>query len=471
MTEPAAAADDVVRRWNPDGWARLHGTTPAPRVRVAAVPGSGEDELIGELEELCRETGGPDVEYVRDGSAAVVLLVLDASAFVGRTELSVLESAAQGAARVVCALTGIDRYPGWRGVLDADVALLQRHASLPEVAILPVAATAAARAREIGGDAGHVLRLESGIVDLHEMLRAATAAAHIGTVARSAVIARTRAVIAETVEGLRADDGAALRAERARLVQRTAAPADPAGRVRGDLQRARFELLQEVAAGVRATAAAVRDAVDTDPEQAPELLAAAVRALRDRVSAIVTARLGEPGTAPQRSPVPMPPATGTVEDRLTVVLGASAGAGLGRLLAFPLEAVPAAHVATVPITLVAGLGAAWWLVRVRRRIAARDRARRWVTDELTEIRAELDAWVLARVVDAEARAAATVAAEHTARVSALHDRIAALDEELRRRLGERNVRLEACRRDLASLDRPNRPRTGEPRVLPARPTL
>ncbi|MDV2478473.1 hypothetical protein F8M49_29205 [Rhodococcus zopfii] len=266
---------------------------------------------------------------------------------------------------MVCALTGIERCPDWRRVLDTDLALLQRHAGLLDVTILPVATTVTVRAREMGGDAGHVLRLESGIVDLHEMLRAAAVAAHTAAVARSAVIARTRSTIAATIEELRADDGASVRAERARLVQQASAPADPGGRARSDLQRARLELLQEVAASVRATSTAVRDAVDADPVRAYEAFDGAVRNLSERVSAIVAARLGEkesarpgePGTAPLRTPAPMAPVTETVEDRLTVVLGASAGAGLGRLLAFPFEAVPAAHLATVPITVAGGLGA------------------------------------------------------------------------------------------------------------------
>jgi len=473
VTEPAV--DDVLRRWNPEGWARLHGDPPAPRVRVAAVPGSGEDELVAELGELRGASGGEDVQFVREGSAPVVLMVLEASAFVGRTELDVLEAAAQGATRVVCALTGIDRCPGWRRVLDTDVALLRRHAGRFDVTIVPVATTVAARARDLGGDAGHVLRLESGIVDLLEMLRAAVAAP-TATVARSAEIARTRTTIAETIDELRADDGASLRAERTRLVQQAAAPADPGGRGRSALQRARLELLQEVAAGVRATAAAVREAVDADPMRAPELLDAAVGKLNARVSAVVATRLGESATAvpgvsdpalpgasdtgPRRTAAPMTPTTGTIEDRLTVVLGASAGAGLGRLAALPFDALPAGHLAAVPVTVAGGVGAAWWLVRARRRLASRDRARRWVTDELTEIRAGLEAWVLARIVDAEARTAATTAAQHAARVSALHDRVTAIDEELRRHLGERNARVEACRRDLAVLDRPAPARPG-----------
>ncbi|MFZ2528019.1 MAG: hypothetical protein WAX14_10245, partial [Rhodococcus sp. (in: high G+C Gram-positive bacteria)] len=183
MTEPSA--DDVLHRWNPAGWARLRGDTPVPRVLVAAVPGSGEDDLVAELDEL---NGTGDIAYVRDGPAAVVLMVLEASASVGRTELAALESAAHDAARVVCALTGVDRYPQWRRVLDADAAVLRRHTDL-DTTILPVATAVAVRAREMGGDTGHVLRLESGIVDLHETLRAAAVAAHTATVARSAVVA------------------------------------------------------------------------------------------------------------------------------------------------------------------------------------------------------------------------------------------------------------------------------------------
>ncbi|MFZ2528978.1 MAG: hypothetical protein WAX14_15210, partial [Rhodococcus sp. (in: high G+C Gram-positive bacteria)] len=87
------------------------------------------------------------------------------------------------------------------------------------------------------------------------------------------------------------------------------------------------------------------------------------------------------------------------------------------------------------------------------------------------------AWVLAQIVDAETGAAATAATVHAARVSALHDRVVALDEELRRHLGERNARIEACRRDLAALDRSNRLRPSEPSEPvepgpePVRPTL
>ncbi|CDZ91716.1 hypothetical protein QM787_16635 [Rhodococcus ruber] len=454
-----ADVGDVVRRWNPDGWARLHAPSGPPRVRVAGVDGCGCAALVDELSAL---DAAP--EYVRDGRATVVLTVFEASAYLGRTELAVLESAGRGAGRVVCALTGIDAHPDWREVHERDVALLQRHAPwLGPVTLLPVGTSLAARARVVGGDAGAVLRLESGIVDLHEALTAALVAGpHTDRALRTAVVAETRHLVARAAAELRAgDDTAALRAERARWSLRASTPADDGG-LRAELQRARLDTAQAVSAAVRAASAEVRDALESvDPARVPDLLGDAVRDLYVRVDAVVTARLARIGPAEQRpdGPPVAPPRLAppsprrSVEDRLTVVIGASAAAGLGRVAVSPLSLVPGLELATVPLSLLLGAAAAWWLVRIRRRLAERDRMRRWALEELVDVRAELEAVALERIVDAEARLGAAVAAGRAARIAAARERIAAVDDELRRRAEDRAGKLAACERDLAVLAR------------------
>lgn len=450
---------DVVRRWNPEGWARLHATSDPPRIRVAGVDGCGRGALVDELTAL-----GPAVDYVHDGPATVVLMVFEASAHLGRTELAVLESAARGSGRVVCALTGTDAHPDWRAVHERDVALLQRHAPwLGPVTLLPVGTSLAARARAVGGDAGAVLRLESGIVDLHEALTAALVPGpHAGRALRSAVVAETRHLVVQAIAALRAgDDTGALRAERARWSLRATTPADDGG-LRAELQRARIDTAQAVAAAVRAASAEFRDAIETvDPAHVPHLLDDVVRDLHARVGTVVTERLARigpgdpepagPATVPPRSAPPSP--RRPVEDRLTVLIGASAGAGLGRVAVSPLSLVPTLELATVPLSLLLGAAAAWWLVRVRRRLAERDRMRRWALEELVEVRAELEAVALERIVDAEARLGSALAVARTARLATARDRIAALDDELRRRAEDRAGQLAACERDLAVLAR------------------
>ncbi|TCN50143.1 hypothetical protein EV641_113124 [Rhodococcus sp. SMB37] len=441
--------DDVLRRWNPRGWVRLHrSSVPEPGgavVRVAGVAGSGRTTLTAELTEL------GDVVYIEDGDAPVVLMVLDASSVLGRTELAVLDAAARGAAEVVFAFTGIDRYPRWRSISDRDIELLHRHALwLTRVVVIPVSAVAAARARELGGDAGRVLALESGIVGVHEALLAAVAASAPGRAMRAAVVAQTRSMIVDEIAVLAAaDDTAELRAERERLATRPVG-AEP----RPDFHRARVELMQELAVRVREASVVLRDVLDegsADPGSVEILLTAHSQRLRDEVAAAVERRLGAVAQPPSAEPAPVPQVPGRrLDDRLALLLGASAGAGLGRMAATMLGAIPVA--VSVLVTVVCGAVAAWWLVRLRRQLARRELMRRWVVDELTSLRADLEAWVRTMAFDAESKLGHDAVARERARATDLHERVAAIDERIRRRIGEQRARIAACERDLARLN-------------------
>ncbi|MGN0124173.1 MAG: hypothetical protein ACI38R_13150, partial [Rhodococcus sp. (in: high G+C Gram-positive bacteria)] len=252
MTPPSGfvdLADDVLRRWNPRGWMGLH-RPAATGVRVVGVPGSGAGTLAAEL----RHLGGVDLA---DDGRAVTLVVFDPSATIGRTELDLVRAASAESIEVVCALTGIDRFPDWRAVRDADVEILQRHASwLPRVVILPVSAAAARGARELEDDASEAVRqtlfTASGLVELRDVLAATVRSSHDPRRARAAVVAATRPMIEEEIGRLSAEDEEGdLRAERSRLI--AAAPPATSG---PDLRRLQVTLLQEVAMRVRAASTA-----------------------------------------------------------------------------------------------------------------------------------------------------------------------------------------------------------------------
>lgn len=446
MTDP----DTVVRRWNPRGWARLH-EPPASTVRVVGIEGSGRRTLVAELTAL--DPNGP--EYLLDGDAAVVLLVLDASASLGRTELTALDAATAGAVTIICALTGIDRYPHWKTIRDHTVETLHRHVTWAgPIAVLPVSARAAARARELGDDVGDILRIESGIVEVHRVIGAAVRTASEPRAVRAALLARTRAMITdETTAQRTGDDTAGLRAERARLLGGTDDHTTP----HPDVRRLRVRLLQDVATRTRAASTRFQEALDdgTRPiEDVVHLLTGQLDTMRHEIARSV-ARLpapAPPGDDPPPLGVGEPPGprAHTLEDRLVVVLGVSAGAGLGRLVATTTGALPALWVAV--LTVVAGFGAAWWLVRTRRRLAHRERIRRWGLDRLTDARADLESWVRTRIFDVESHLDARHAVEQRARAERRGARLADLDERIARRLGERRARLAACERDLSILD-------------------
>ncbi|MGN5236679.1 hypothetical protein [Rhodococcus sp. SJ-3] len=455
-----SGADDVLRRWNPRGWARLH-RSPAPDrgvavVRVAGVAGSGRTTLTAELAEL----GG--VEYVEDGDAPVVLMVLDASSVLGRTELAVLDAAARDAADVVFAFTGIDRYPRWRSISERDIELLHRHMPrLARVVLIPVSVVAAARARELGGHAGRVLALESGLVGVHDALLAAARTSAQARSTRTAVVAQTSSMIVEEIAALSAaDDTADLRAERERLATRRIGP-EP----RPDSHRVRVELRRDLAVRVREASAELHGVLDegsVDPRGVEILLTAHSQRIREAVAVAVERGLGIVSQLPSAEPAPAPRIPGRrLDDRLALVLGASAGAGLGRMVATLLGAIPVA--VSVLVTVVCGAAAAWWLVRLRRQVAHRELMRRWVVDELTSLRADLEAWIRAMALDAQSKLARDTAARELARTTELREQVAAIDDRIRRRLGEQRARIAACERDLAML------RQVEPWSAPVRP--
>ncbi|MGW5143484.1 hypothetical protein ACWEPH_30870, partial [Nocardia beijingensis] len=242
--------------------------------------------------------------------------------------------------------------------------------------------------------------------------------------------------------------------------------------LRGQLHLARVDLMTEIGSNIRALHTAVR--AELDRLRRAELggyparlqqyvieLTGALDQLIDQRIAELSARIestdrGSPtrrrDPAPRVGPDPEPRHRG-VEDHLMIALGASAGVGLGRLLVAPFSLVPALDVASVPVTLLLGGGAAAWVVRARRQLADRAHIRQWIADALVNVKAQLEQRVVAALVEAETVLADHVVQASTARMVETDRRVARLEAELRRMAAEQPGQLAACERDVRVIDR------------------
>src|SRR5699024_1168292 len=103
----------------PPRWIEI--TLPAPVLRsVDLIDTPGVGGLVAAHGELAAEAAA---------EAAMLLFVVDASAPLSAPELAFLSAAAQRVDTVHFVITKTDAYRGWRQIVDADRALLARHAA------------------------------------------------------------------------------------------------------------------------------------------------------------------------------------------------------------------------------------------------------------------------------------------------------------------------------------------------------
>ncbi|TQF69141.1 hypothetical protein FK531_10250 [Rhodococcus spelaei] len=482
--EPPPELVSVVRRWDPGTLADLDRPDPADRhpcVSVLGLPGTGAGELAARL-----RFAAPGMRFAEhpDPQATVVLMVLDASGPLGREELDLLRSGTAEAWSVTFALTGTDAHRGWEAVRERDVALLADHAPRFAGAVIhPVSA---------GGDEClTALRHELAAALERDRARVPDAP---GARLRAAAN-RTREQVRSTATALRSDeDTAELRARRVALIaDRDGVRAESAATLRRLTALARVDLVHDVGDRVRALSATARSRIDradrSELTRFPEWLRAQVVGLTadldeaagerlDRIAAQVSGSAGDAGRAgeavvgpPNRTPPvldgPEPRHRG-VEDRMMILVGASAGLGLGRLVMAPMSTVPALNLASIPVTLLVGGVAAWWLTRARGHLADRNHLRQWVAESLAQVRAALEQRALGRLVDTEARVAEAALAAHRRRAAEVDERLAGLDRQLRECVTRTSGRLAACERDLAVLDRYLGEGRPEPEPAPGR---
>ncbi|QCQ92612.1 hypothetical protein [Rhodococcus sp. SGAir0479] len=436
-------AQRIVERWDPDGLRAWRSRTATPgTVRVVAVRGIDRAPVLDALAEFGPAFG--------PGPAAVAVVVFDGASVLGRDELAALDAAAADVEHVVLVLSGGGE-PGRSAVRERDLALLRAHA--PRFAGRPLVDPAGA------APPVRALLAEDPV---------ALAARNDRRAAHS-LVERTCRRITATARTLRdGPDTDTLRTRRARLAaQRDGGRAERLAQLRADVQRARVDLVHDAGNRIRATAVAARSEIDRAGRRDLAAIPARVTALAEQAAADldeglarrvaeIAARAGVPGPAtPSAAPAPRPDAPDArhrgVEDRLMVLVGASAGVGLGRLAVAPISMLPALDIASIPITLTLGAGAAWWIARARRLVADRAHLRQWASDTAAHLRAQLEQRVLGRILEVEGDVSAQVIADCRAASLEIDEQLAALDGEARRAATERGGRLAACDRDRAAL--------------------
>ncbi|WP_438472989.1 hypothetical protein [Rhodococcus erythropolis] len=430
----------VVQRWNPasdPGRQVAAETSSGTRIYVVGPPRCGR-------EDVARMFNASDAcsTVTREVDADVVLLVVDAASVIGREDLLLLDDAAESGIPVVVALTRIDVYRDWQAVRRRDAEILASHctafAQAPVVPIAPgqeqslvAVVSRAAREREAGGS-------DSG------------------------VIAQTRRMIEIEIRNLRDSvPGAELRAERSQLLaDRDGRRGERLVQVRSRLQRARGDLSQQIAEATRATVAGARAWVDAASRaelgSVPTRLQHEVdhhTRVFDAAMAAAVEVAGTIGYMPSpRIPEGPPRRQRGNEDRVTILVGASAGLGLGRIAVTPLEMIPALEFASIPVTLVLGGAAAWWLARTRGLTADRAYSRSWIVESMSTVRAQWEQRVQSVLLEAEADLGAAIMAESREQVASAQARIVEIDGELRELAAARSGQLASCERDLAVLN-------------------
>ncbi|SFS85985.1 dynamin family protein [Saccharopolyspora flava] len=450
---------------------------PLTELMLVDTPGvGGLEELHGEL---AREAAV---------SATALLFVVDASSPFTRGELEFLQQVGERVETVVFALAKTDQHRGWRQVLAEDRRLLAEHAPrFAEVPIFPVSARLHLRAAQApDGANAELLRAKSGVVELRDELRRLIAgrSAMLGEAntmrALSTVLGELTATLEAEKRALTVgeDEAESLRARRDELS--TARRSSTRGwqvKLRGEIQRTRVELGHEVSRQVRdvqnwfrrSINGAGRKEIDDLPRQvdialqmastriaatlSTRLAAVAEQALNDLFSAeeldVIRSQFARGVQAPiaLRPPDRRPP---TAEDKLLVFMGVSGGLGVGRAAAMPLAGlgVAALNPVVLPVTIVLGLGAGWWLARTRKHAADKQYLKQWLTDAIADARSALDQLVAEQLIEAEQQLSLALDDALTRRIEAIDAELRDVDKALKMDAAERSRRLQTVDRRL-----------------------
>lgn len=472
MTPLSEDMKSVLRRWNSDALdriARARESRPAG-VHLTGTAGSGKSELRRELTRL----GGIEFsESVAD--AAVVMIVVDASAPVGRAEVERWRGALESTP-VVFVLNKIDVHRHWREVLTADADVVAECVPRAVECTFHPMSVRLARMGANNGDAK--LCAESGLEAVTDRLGAllldatalgsqrkyCAAVQDCAAGARASIVAKARSVTAGS-------DSVPLRARRAALVrEREGLGVDRRAVLHNRIQRVRVESLHAAAEDLRELGVEVRRSIDgarrAELKHLPAHVSESVRGAQRRADAALTAGLraveadlGLDPTVPQASAedakldIEAPSRRRGIEDAVMIVVGASAGAGLGRLIVSPLALVQAWALANTVITLVLGGALAWWLTRSRALVADRTHLRSWTQECLVRVKSAVEQRLLSRILEAESVLAAAVASADREAAARIDVALAEVDVELRTRADHRSAVLSACDRDLSALER------------------
>lgn len=466
------AVEAVLQRWHPTGVDQL--------VAIRHTSGTdGRVAIVGDVDGVLHDElakADPGLRFVDSPEATSVLVVrFDAAAPIGRTELELVTRSSAAGQPVVFALTGIDAHADWRTVRDRNIEILGAHtARFGDAPIWPVGGGSAPT--DLVREIGDVLRADPASARAMQLQHASTAV----------VVEARRRIATKAAELRTSTEVAALRNERTALVaRRDGGRVESMAILRSQIQLARHELLHEVGNRVRSVNVGARTEIERADRggvtEFPGRLDGIVSAVVAQTDESVVARVGavqsavlsrlEPTDvsgdasgyglrlppAPDLGAGPEPRRHG-IEDRMMVLIGASAGFGIGRLAVAPLSIVPALDIASIPITLLLGGFAAWWLTRSRSLVADRAHLRQWTADVLVTLKSALEQRVVGAVVGAEADLADRVVRDSSARQILIDQEVARIDAEIRQLNARTTAQLASCERDLDVLSSPMEPR-------------
>ena len=413
-------------------------------------------------------------QAARDATA--VLFVVDASSPFTSGELAFLAEVGERVETVLFALTKVDAFRGWREILDADRALLARHA--PRFAQATFHACSA-RMFELAGtsaneQAAAMLRERSGIVELQVRLQELligrsvmlTEANGLRTVVTA--LAEQEATLAAKVRALSSGDEEAASLTQRRDELSTARRSATRGwqvRLRAEMQRARMETGHEVSREMRDLQSWFRQAIDAADRatlaDAPRQVDAALQLASGRISATLAQRLGrvadtvltelfsadelavlraqfirEGPPVVLRAPERRAP---SADDKLLVFMGITGGFGAARVAALPLGLLGAAALnpLVLPATIVIGLGAGWWLARTRKYAAEKQQMKQWLTEAIADARSTLDQLVSEQLIEAEAALSLALDEALGRRIDTIEAELRELDRTRKLQAGER----------------------------------
>ncbi|WP_149361886.1 hypothetical protein [Lolliginicoccus suaedae] len=502
-------ADDLHRTLaahEPDSAAELSGlrSIRAPRTRDAidvVVIGAGDPGRNGLVEALNATDATGGVRYVESElepgyedsvTIPVALMVFDAAGPIGSTELAELRALAHSVDQVVFAITKTDMHTNWRQVRDRDAQLLSIHTPrFTGAEIHPVATPlvhAANDRRDTDPEAARSLADSAGIDALHAAVLARLPAPRTDYVARNVLWSMVGAL--QDAQAARQRIGRdiqnnpeinRLHRVRAELLRtRGAGRTEDLTTVRADIQRARVDLGHEVTGWASSTAALARNEIDALDGRAladyPARIRKLARAGREQNQARITERATEL-FATRSLPVPEPVADTAAqrasdapsgqasaeapdimprrgpEDYVIAVLGASAGLGLGRLFLGPLALMPVIDMIAIPLTLLLGVVAALWMLRVRRQVVARGRLREWTATQISQARALMEREVANRLVTAEQHLVTATNGAHDRRLASTDEDISEHEASLRMLTARRDDRLAELTGEINEMNR------------------
>lgn len=420
--------------------------------------------------------------------ATALLFVVDASAPFTKPELDFLLRASQTVDLVIFAVTKIDAYRGWRQIVEDNRALLREHAPrFAESEMIPVSSKMFEQAAAMGSsELAVALRKESNIIPLQMALQtkvaAKSAALHEANVLRtlSSQLTGVQSQLQGQIAASQPDPvrAAQLKENRERLL--AAKKQDSKAwqlKLRGDMSRARVDTMADIQNEVREQLQYWRAAIDrADRSMLPRLgpeLDAAIQALSMRVADRQVRRLGRVADnvlrtmfapyemaevyaslrrAPSLRKRTMPPRKreASMEEKVVAITAITGGVGIGRMVTM-LPIFGAATAVALPISIALGLGAAGWMIWMRRQGADRTHLKQWVAESMQETRSAFEANATSQFIDAEQALTLALDRALTRRIETVDKQIRQIDEIMKVDKRDRDARVAALTKQLTEV--------------------